>query len=100
MLLIRKKGDVGLVHVVPPDSPGRVLFGGQGLRRELFWTRGMSVPASSFSQSLSHLVTCDSGLGICSDCRVRVDFAEGGSAAGRLPGLVLTGALCHSTCGL
>lgn len=66
MLLIWGRGDVGLVHVVPADSPGRLLLQRQGLGRELFWTRGMPVPASSVSQSLSHLVTCDSGLGLCS----------------------------------
>lgn len=30
MLLIWKRDDVGLAHVVPPRSPGRVLLGGKG----------------------------------------------------------------------
>lgn len=104
MLLIWKRDDVGLIHVVPPDSPSRVLLRGKGLGRELFWTRGMPVPTSSASQSLPQdlVVTCDSSLGLCSsqfpqpgrDCLVPVDFAEGTvQLAGRLPGLVLTGGL-------
>lgn len=68
MLLIWKRDDVGLIHVVPPDSPSRVLLRGKGLGRELFWTRGMPVPTSSASQSLPQdlVVTCGSSLGLCS----------------------------------
>lgn len=68
MLMIWKRDDVGLIHVVPPDSPSRVLLRGKGLGRELFWTRGMPVPTSSASQSLPQdlVVTCGSSLGLCS----------------------------------
>lgn len=82
MLLIWKRDDVGLVHVVPPRSPGRVLLRGKGLGA------GVILDSWHARPSLGQPILAPPGdlrewFGEPQppqprrDCRVRADFAEG-----------------------
>lgn len=83
MLLIWKRDDVGLIHVVPPGSPGRVLIRGKGLGAGVIldsWHARPNLlgqPILAPPGDLRGWLGEPQSLQLRRDCRVRVDFAEG-----------------------
>lgn len=83
MLLIWKRDDVGLVHVVPPGSPGRVLIQGKGLGAGVILDSWHARPNLRGQPILAPPGDLREWCGEPQsprprrDCGVRVDFAEG-----------------------
>lgn len=66
MPLIWERADVGLIHVVPPDSAGRVLLQEKGLGAGVILDSWHARPSLLGQPILVPLVTGDGGLRSCS----------------------------------